>query len=207
MRENVTAPDGARWEAPPSDYTLIVPDGWFQIKLDPEFRDRGIIALADQQFRGIDNAPHLKEELMSRLQKRAKESFKAGGIELYISTMTAGPLPLASSLLVTLLPPDRGPGATTPHDLVAGLTADDAGADVRVVALPAAGQAVREHRREVAVPGEQLGNTLPTTTVTYHVPVPATPAWLMLTFSTPMEPLVEPMVELFDTVAGTLQWS
>ncbi|MET8184032.1 IS3 family transposase [Streptomyces sp. NPDC005336] len=29
-------------ESVPSDYTVIVPDGWFQLKLDPEVRDQGI---------------------------------------------------------------------------------------------------------------------------------------------------------------------
>jgi hypothetical protein len=51
-----------------------------------------------------------------------------------------------------------------------------------------------------------LGNTLPTTTLTYYVPIPTTTRWLLLNFSTPIDQLADQMVELFDTVAGTLHW-
>jgi hypothetical protein len=51
-----------------------------------------------------------------------------------------------------------------------------------------------------------MGNTLPVTTLTYYVPIPTARRWLMLNFSTPMDPLADEMVHLFDTVAGTLHW-
>jgi hypothetical protein len=50
-----------QFSSPPKDYRVIVPDGWFQVLLDPpDERDRAIVALADLTFRGVDNAPHLK---------------------------------------------------------------------------------------------------------------------------------------------------
>ncbi|MFG2649783.1 hypothetical protein [Streptomyces sp. NPDC048436] len=64
--------------SPPSDYNVIVPDGWFQLPLDPDDRDRAIIALADQQFRGVDNAPHLKQQFMREMQRRAKRAYGVG---------------------------------------------------------------------------------------------------------------------------------
>ncbi|MEU6737149.1 hypothetical protein [Streptomyces physcomitrii] len=192
------------WDSPPSDYTLIVPNGWFLVSLDPEERDRCILALAEQQFRGNDSAPVLKERLMRDLQKRAKAAYRAGGVEMYLSTLTVGPVPLASSLLVSVLP-SGWPGCRTASDLAGKLT--EKGHDCRLVPLEAAGDAVREQRTKAPQPEEQMGNTLSTTTVVYHVPIPATGTWLMLTFSTPLEPLAPTMVELFDTVAGTLYWS
>lgn len=51
-----------------------------------------------------------------------------------------------------------------------------------------------------------MGNTLPTTTVAFHIPIPATSNVLTLTFSTPVDPLADQMVELFDVVAETLHW-
>jgi hypothetical protein len=54
-----------QFSSPPQDYRVIVPDGWFQVPLDPpDERDRAIVALADLTFRGVDNAPHLKKQLM-----------------------------------------------------------------------------------------------------------------------------------------------
>ncbi|AZM54785.1 hypothetical protein DMA15_21315 [Streptomyces sp. WAC 01529] len=191
------------WDTPPSDYTIFVPAGWFQLHLDPDERDRGIAALADRQFAGIDHAPVLKENLMRDLQKQAKAAYRSGGLELYISLLTVRGLPLASSLLVSLLP-EGWPGCRTPYDLARRLAETGRRAEVRK--LEVAGDAVREQRTEGPDPERQMGNTLDTTTVIYHVPVPASEQWLTLTFSTPMEGLAPAMVELFDTVAGTLHW-
>ncbi|MFD4630115.1 hypothetical protein ACFVYR_16715 [Streptomyces sp. NPDC058284] len=191
------------WDSPPGNYTIFVPAGWFQLHLDPGERDRGIIALADRQFAGVDNAPVLKERLMRDLQKQAKKAHREGGVELYISLLTVEGLPLASSLLVSVLP-DGWPGCRTAHDLARRLGETGRLAEVR--RLDAAGDAVRTEKTEAADPARQMGNTLATTTVAYHVPVPASRKWLTLTFSTPMEGLAQHMVGLFDTVAGTLHW-
>lgn len=200
------------FSSPPVDYNLIVPDGWFQISLQPEERDRCIVALADLQFRGIDNAPHLKQEFMRDLQKKAKNAYASGGTELYLSLLTAGPVPLASSLLISVPAPDDCPPVSDAGELaehLAGRTerSNGDGEEVGVTRLEVAGTAVRVRRRDAAVPEAQMGNTLPTTNVTYYVPIPATKRWLMLNFSTPVDPLADQMVRLFDTVANTLHWS
>ncbi|NEA67829.1 hypothetical protein [Streptomyces sp. SID12488] len=193
--------------SPPQDYNVVVPDGWFQLALDPDDRDRGIVALADRQFRGVDNAPHLKEQFMRNLQKQAKNAYKVGGTELYISTLAVGPVPLASSLLISVPAPDEWPKCSDAEELAEHLAdQNDDDTQVGVVELAVAGKAVRQRRRAAAAPEAQMGNTLPTTTLTYYVPIPATSRWLMLNFSTPIDPLADQMVALFDTVAGTLHW-
>ncbi|MFF7795322.1 hypothetical protein [Streptomyces sp. NPDC007991] len=191
--------------APPKDYNLVVPDGWFKLSLDPEDRDRSIIALAEQQFRGVDNAPLLKEQVMRELQKTAKDAYQAGGIELYLSTLRIGPLPLSSSLLVSFPMPGTMPASSDVHTFAEVL--GRRGAEATVVELSAAGRAVRELRSEAASPSTQLGNELRTTTVKFYVPVPATDEWLILSFSTPLDPLAQQMVGLFDAVADTLHWT
>lgn len=196
--------------SPPSDYNILVPDGWFQISLNPEERDRSIIALVDLQFRGIDNAPRLKQELMLDLQKKAKNAYGIGGTELYLSLLTVGPVPLASSLLISVPTTDDWPVCSDPEELaehLAGRGAFGRDAELDVRRLEAAGSAVRIRRREAPDPETQMGNTLPTTTLAYYVPIPATKRWLMLNFSTPVDPLADRMVDLFDTVAGTLHWT
>lgn len=190
---------------PPKDYNLVVPDGWFKLSLDPEHRDRSIIALAEQQFHGVDNAPLLKEQVMRELQKTAKDAYQAGGIELYLSTLRIGPLPLSSSLLVSFAMPGTMPSSSDVHAFAEVL--GRRGAEATVVKLSAAGRAVREFRSEAASPSTQLGNELPTTTVKYYVPVPATEELLILSFSTPLDPLARQMVGLFDAVADTLHWT
>ncbi|MFD3821823.1 hypothetical protein [Streptomyces sp. NPDC058625] len=190
---------------PPKDYNLVVPDGWFKLSLDPELRDRHIIALAEHQFRGIDHAPLLKDQVMRELRKTAKDAYRAGGLELYLSTLQVGPLPLSSSLLISFPVPGTMPESSSTQEVAGALSRR--GADARVVTLTAAGRAVREFRAESASPSTQLGNELPTTTVKYYVPVPATDEWLILSFSTPLDPLAHQMTGLFDAVANTLHWS
>ncbi|MEV2197920.1 hypothetical protein AB0I02_44135 [Streptomyces phaeochromogenes] len=197
------------FSSPPQDYNVIVPDGWFQLSLEPEERDRCIAALADLQFRGIDNAPHLREQFMRDVQRKAKDAYDVGGIELYLSTLVVGLVPLASSLLTSMPDPDEWPKCSDAEELAEHLAVLDGGepeGELGVVPLDAAGMAVRRRRREAPDPAAQLGNTLPTTTLTYYVPIPATTRWLMLSFSTPVDPLADQMVELFDAVAGTLHW-
>ncbi|MGH4032436.1 hypothetical protein ACQB60_26250 [Actinomycetota bacterium Odt1-20B] len=200
----------SEFTSPPSNYNVIVPDGWFQLALDPDDRDRSIIALAERQFRGVDNAPRAKEQFMRELQRKARESYQAGGMELYLSTLTVGPIPLASSLLISMPPPGTWPEDLDVAALAEHVTVLDgrngSGSEIGVVELEAAGEAVRQRTREEPDPERQLGNTLPTTKLAYYVPIPATTSWLLMNFSTPIDPLADKMVELFDVVAGTLYW-
>ncbi|MEU9915148.1 hypothetical protein [Streptomyces sp. NPDC051001] len=197
-----------QFSSAPTDYNVVVPDGWFQLSLDPEERDRSIIALAELTFRGQDNAPLLKKQFMQDLQRKAKDAYQVGGTELYLSTMAVGPVPLASSLLISVPGPDEWPETSDAEALAEHLADRSRGnnGEIGVVDLAVAGKAVRQRRREVADPARQLGNTLPTTTLTYYVPIPTTTRWLLLNFSTPIDQLADQMVELFDTVAGTLHW-
>lgn len=45
------------WDSPPSDYTLMVPNGWFLVSLDPEERDRSILHSPTSSFGGTTALP------------------------------------------------------------------------------------------------------------------------------------------------------
>ncbi|MDQ0488008.1 hypothetical protein OG986_18995 [Streptomyces cellulosae] len=171
----------------PVDYELLLPEGWFRVGVEPESRERSVDALVDRRFGGADNVPHLKRRLREELLAQAAAAYDQGGIELYLSMQQAGALTVPASLLVTLLPP----GSVTEA------------ADASAVEL-AAGTAVR--RRGCAGAGRGDGETLPSVTLDYQVPVPGTGAHLLLTFSTPLVQIADTMVELFDAVAGSLRW-
>ncbi|MFA3873606.1 hypothetical protein ABS735_07940 [Streptomyces sp. MMCC 100] len=203
---------------PPADYRLLLPEGWFRILLDPDQRDGSVDALVERQFRGVDNAPHLKEELRGDLRRRAAKAYRSGGIELYLSLQEAGPFTIPASLLVTLAPL-RHAEPLPPEDLARVLAEDaeaaedgNAGAPVSEIAVEelAAGTAVRV-RRLTRQPGEN-GPDAPqaahaSVSVEYHLPVPGTTAYLLLTFSTPLEPIADAMAGLFDAIAGSLTWT
>ncbi|MER6532665.1 hypothetical protein ABT215_02350 [Streptomyces sp900105755] len=197
--------------ASPADYRLLLPDGWFRVRIDPEGREGSVDALVDRQFVGVDNAPHLKRQLRDELLAQATAAYRDGGIELYLSLQQAGPLTIPASLLITLLRPEPGTAQPHPAELAGRLSADMA-ADATVLEL-AAGTAVRV-RRATGQPGTpapagapgSVDEALPSVTVDYQLPVPGTTAHLLLTFSTPLLQIADAMVELFDAVAGSLTW-
>jgi len=177
----------------PSDYRLILPESWFRIDLEPGSREKAVAALAERQFQGVDNAPHLKAEARRKLLATADDAFRSGGIELYVSLQTAAGFPLAAALVVTLTPPQEPDRAlVTPSRLAETLTRD--GRQVTVIRLPA-GQAVRVRTEDP-----------PATSLDIHIPVPGSGAYLLLSFSTPLAPLAGALVGMFDAIAATLRW-
>ncbi|MER6535787.1 hypothetical protein ACWDE0_33955 [Streptomyces sp. 900105755] len=182
--------------APPTDYGLVVPDGWFRIPLEPDGWKGPIKALAERVFEGQDDAVLLKREFSKALLARAEEGYENGGVELYISTTSIGPVPLSSSLLVTVVPPDQG----------FRLDAQGRSQQVTAVELPFAGPATTRRTRTVPEADDSSGSRLPVTVVDYAVGVPGTEAVLLLTFSTPLDMFADAMVELFEAVAKSLHW-
>lgn len=184
------------------DYALAVPESWHRIRLAPERRTHDIDRLLAIQFRGQDDMPHLKRVARAGLEEQAEEGWQIGGIELYISHTTMGPVPLAASLLVSAIGPHPD-GRLSPEDVVESLDLD--GADARLVDLPA-GRAVRVRTRQAP---QHVGDaqTPPSAGLDVHVPVPGTDGYLLLAFATPMPPpLDEAMIELFDAVAASIRW-
>jgi hypothetical protein len=215
--------DAAENPAAPADYRLLLPEGWFRILLDPDQRNRSVDALVERQFHGIDNAPHLKEELRADLRRRAAKAHRSGGIELYLSLQEVGPFTIPASLLVSLAPLRHA--EPLPAEDLARAFAQDAeeenGGETPEITVEelAAGTAVRVRRRS-RQPGENGPDRGPdrgpdggpdgehaSVSVEYHVPVPGTTAFLLLTFSTPLEPIADAMAGLFDAIAGSLTWT
>ncbi|MGH7747784.1 MAG: hypothetical protein ACREQ5_23945, partial [Candidatus Dormibacteria bacterium] len=80
----------------------------------------------------------------------------------------------------------------------------DGRADVQVVELPA-GRAVRVSRmRSTDIPGTD--GSLLTSEVQYLLPVPASTAMAVLTFSTPTIALADRFAELFDLMAERFEF-
>jgi hypothetical protein len=183
--------------APPGDYRLVLPDGWFGIDLEPGTREKAAAALIERQFRGADNIPHLKAEARDKLLATAADAYRNGGIELYVSLQAAAGLPLPAALVVTLTPPAADARVTvTPEILAARLSGDTSGGGEVTIAELRAGRAVRVRRFDP-----------PITSLDLHIPVPGSSAWLLLSFSTPLVPLADALVGLFDAIAGTLRWT
>jgi hypothetical protein len=188
--------------AGPAGYRLVVPQGWWAVELDPERTAASVAALVEHQWRGVDDAPHLKAQARAELNRQAAAAREAGGLELYLSVDALEGVPLSASLLVSSAAL-AGPGELT--ELADRRRRN--GADVVPVQLPA-GPALRSRWAEASTLDGVEDAELPVTTcLDVHVPVPGLPRVLLLSFRTPLEPLAQPMVELFDAITTTLQWS
>lgn len=186
--------------APPSDYRLAVPDGWFRIALDPALWEKRIEALVDRCFKGNDSAPVQKRQLREQVVEQAARAYATGGLELYLSLLAVEGVPVPSSLVVTYVP--APPGGHPALDKLAESFVDG---ESGIVYMPAA-DAVR-HRYAERPDDEKMGaGTMLVTHLDIHIPVPNIGSHLLLSFSTPMEPLADPLVELFDSIARTLKW-
>jgi len=199
-----TVPDPSA-PAPPADYQLLLPEGWFRLDIDPERRERSVDALVERQFRGVDNAPQIKRQLRQEMLAQATTAFEQGGIELYLSLQQAGPFTIPASLLIGLGLPPHGGRLPSLHALADELAADTRGKrEVTVVELPA-GEALRVREESTPSPGAE-DHFLPSVSLDFQVSVPHAQALLLLTFSTPLIQIADAMVELFDAVAGSLSW-
>lgn len=173
----------------PRDYAITVPDTWVLIPLQPGFREKAIIALIRRQFAGTSSAGGVRAALRRHLTDLTEAAWQTGGIELYLSLMTAGLLPIQASLLVTLVPPP--PTGPLPVEAVA-LDAKKRHRSVSFIQAPA-GTGVRTQ-----------GSA---TDISFYFPVPGSGAWLLLAFSRPDGPLAAVMADLFDAIAATLRWA
>ena len=186
--------------ARPADYAIGLPDGWWRIDLDPASRQNNITALVERQFRGRDDAALAKADLANEIDRQARDAWANGGLELFLSI---DPL-MPASLVVTLIPAptmaDSSSEALSLTSLAASMS--DHPGEVAITDLPI-GPAVR-HR--------YLAHAEQAATVTSHnldvfIPVPgADGAFLLLSFSTALEPLADAMIGLFDVIAATLRW-
>jgi hypothetical protein len=169
-----------------------MPEGWFRIDLQPGLCEPAVARLVDRQFHGQATAASLKRQASDQLLRMARYAYDNGGVELYVSLQTAGGFPLPAALVVTLAPPHNDINVVVaPPRLAESLRVG--GDQVTLTNLPA-GRAVRVRRQ-----GQ-------TTTLDIHVPVPESGAYLLLSFSTPLNILADAMVCLFESIASTLRW-
>ncbi|MFD4623075.1 hypothetical protein [Streptomyces sp. NPDC058475] len=192
--------------APPSDYRLAVPEGWERVVLEPDRWPHRIDKLVSRSLRRTKATPQLKAAIAERVKSQAEAAHANGGVEMYLVNQLIGQVPVSAGLVVTVLqpPPGTAPGDLSDIALSLGTrgTADD---EVTMADLPA-GPAVRHLYRRRPAPDDPDGNKLLVTHLDVYLAVPHSGQRLLLSFSTPMEPLAEALVTLFDSIARTLQW-
>jgi len=108
---------------------------------------------------------------------------------------------VASSLLVTMIPYGSDRTKAALEDIALALAAT--GELATMVEIPA-GFALAHRYTTDPQPGS--GSTYSDTHYDVTVDVPNTDSRLLLSFSTPVEPLADALVELFESIAYSLSW-
>jgi hypothetical protein len=184
----MTTPDTA---APPGDFVLTLPPGWVRIQIDGREGARAN-ALATAKVSSLPEPQRsaVRERLVQLIKSGLRQAKQAGGIDVLMSLTEWDGVPIAASCLVSYV--DQG-GAPVPLDmLVEDLSAEGGNASL----VEIAGRPAVRH----------LHVDPPITMLDYMMTMRGLPGLLTFAFSTPMEPLAEPLVVLFDAMMETLRW-
>jgi hypothetical protein len=187
-----TAPDP---HSPPRDFAVLLPPGWARISLDGREGARAATLAANKTADLAEpQRSAVREKLAQMIRRALRDARSVGGIDVLLSLAERDGIPLAASCLISYL--DQG--QAVPLDMMAAelsATGGEAGADVTLTEVGGC-PAVRQRYAEDGV-----------TKVDYFLPMPGRPTgFLVLAFGTPMEPLADALVALFDAIARSLRW-
>jgi hypothetical protein len=199
---------------PVVDVRLVLPDHWWAIPLQPpQARARSVERLVERQFAGVDDQPLLRADARRQLLAQAETAADSEGRLMALSLQRVGDVPVPASLVVHWIDLPAGPDST-PGDgaLLAGLQEAFeplAGASRKPgfaldLGKVAAGRVLR---RVHELPAELTGaEPTPSLVADYWLERPDGAGLVQLAFATPMLPLRQPLLELFDAIAGALHW-
>ncbi|MGH3886245.1 MAG: hypothetical protein ACRDSZ_06700 [Pseudonocardiaceae bacterium] len=196
------------------DVQVVLPDHWWAIPLQPpEARKRSVERLVERQFAGVDDQPLLRADTCRQLLAQAETAADSGGRLMALSLQRVGDVPVPASLVVHWIDVPAGPDST-PGDgsLLSGLREEfepvagatrDPGFALDLGEMPAGTVLRRVHE----LPAELTGaEAMPSLVADYWLERPDGAGLVQLAFATPMLPLRQPLLELFDAVAGALHW-
>ncbi|MGH3871887.1 MAG: hypothetical protein ACRDSR_10310 [Pseudonocardiaceae bacterium] len=199
----INSANGVADKTGPVGWSLLLPPGWWHIPLD-ERRGQSVAALLDRQLASLprDRVATLRRELDGELTRQVERAVANGAVEMYLHVDLLRGLPVAASCLVTVVA--TGAATALPAAELAALLGDRPDDEVGV--LEVAGAPAARVRRREPVTGDLPTGELAVTRLQVYVPVPGTSEMLLLSFSTPIDPIADAMVALFDAIAGSLQW-
>lgn len=214
-------------------YRLVVPAAWTRLPMDPVGMRDAARSMLRRRFASLprDETAALRRELEQDLVALTGRAGSEYARMLLVLALEVSRRPITASCLVSLLPhslPDEAALQTLAVEHSGGALAsvvEQLGTTRGVVVVREQVQTLPAAPDGLDVPAlaEQyadaigLGQTpaepgtaswLPGTTrhVDVYLPVPESPRVLLLSFSTPLVPLFEPLTELFLVMAGTVQW-
>lgn len=191
----MTRPGASPPKGMPRDFTVLLPPGWARIPLDGREAGRAA-ALAAQKTSDLPEPrrSQVRDKLGRMIRGALRDARAAGGIDILLSLAERDGIPLAASCLISYL--DQG--QEVPLDMLAAeLSGSPAEAGPATVTTLANGSPAV--RRRYAADGM--------TKLDFFLPVPGCrTGFLVMAFATPVEPLADALVLLFDAIAQSLRW-
>lgn len=218
-------------------YRLVVPAAWTRLPMDPVGMRDAARAMLLRRFGSLprDETAKLRREVEQDLVALTRRAGSEYARMLLVLALEVSRRPITASCLVSLLPqavPDEGAlqalsvelsdgavtsvveelggnrGVVVVRDEVQPLPQAPEGVDVTALAERfAASIGLGETPADPGTPAPEAWAPGTTRHVDVHLPVPDSPRLLLLSFSTPLVPLFEPLTELFLMMAATVQWN
>ena len=198
--------------------SLATPADWIHLDMsaEPLASARQFVDHLTQDEPEVDT--RLKLQMAGALQSALRSSRDEGGILAALWSRQVDNQSVGASVIAAAIPlepaeisgEDGNIDVAKAYLLIAaelaqnGDVEDEASVvlETGTIQLPA-GEAVRVRKSQTV---ETMGRQEQTEVVQYFVLVPDEPVLIVLTFSTPTLELAEPLVELFDAMAGSLRW-
>lgn len=190
------------------DFKLALPPNWERLDVTPRTRRRRLQGLLDRRVGNDPAHRRFRDELEEALLDTFTEADRAGVRRAWLLAGDMGGRPVSATLLVSVgASPAGRPGDLSAIEAALAGTSrlDEVVVEHGVVDLPA-GRAVRIRRTVTLRPSFAPGREIPVGATQFFVPIPQTDSVLVLAFSTPVVVLADAFNELFDAIAGTLQW-
>lgn len=191
-------------------FVITVPETWYELDVHPATREESIRLLVDQRCRGNDAMWAARPGIRKALEEQARAAWEAGAVYCAGFADPTEDGPITGSVMVSLVHdpraaddtvdwlkesfrdvPRRGDDELAPY------------AETSVVDLPGVGPCPRTSGIEDAPLGE--GHFVRGVTMLTAVPVPDHERVFLVAASSPVLPLVEPLLDLFDAVTGTFR--
>ncbi|RPE41671.1 hypothetical protein EDD90_4762 [Streptomyces sp. Ag109_O5-1] len=196
---------------------IQVPSTWYEFDVHPATVNRSIRELVAERIRQRPELAEYQADLVRTLKKTAREVRKNNVVYSGSMCEIVDDEPMVASLTVSVSEAvNETTGETAPTDLdtlmrvltpiAPGRRPTDPWRRVRMVELPDAGQAARtEGIEDIEIPDDS--RSYRAVMMQTLVPFPdGNPKVAVISASTPQLALVEPMLQLFDAIAGTFRF-
>lgn len=194
-------------------FALAVPRDWYELELRPDVRESAIRALVDEQTRAVPDLREHRSAISGFLLKQAAQAWNTGAVYSASMMERTEDGPVTANVTVSFVPgpltldsddPDRAAALLDMLEEKQAESEDDTWTRLTVVELPRTGAAARTYGIEDVELPEQAG-WLRVVSMLTMVPVPGVNRVALVTCTSPVLGLAEPLLDLFDAISGTFE--